>query len=107
MNAKNLIYTYEWFKFVRMSKQKLTLALDPELISFGKNYAAQRSTTITEVFERYLSALREAEFPKTEDPFVAAVRVAALQREPVTLDQLNELREQGLIDQMLRYETGA
>jgi len=69
-----------------MSKQKLTLALDPELISFGKNYAAQRRTTITEVFERYL---------------------AALQREPITMDELHELREQSLLDQMLRYETGA
>ena len=32
---------------------------------------------------------------------------AALQREPVTMDKLHELREQSLLDQMLRYETGA
>lgn len=107
MNSRNLINTYDLLKFVRMSKQKLTLALDPELISFGKNYAAQRHTTITEVFERYLAALRGTELPKTDDPLVAAVRTAALQREPVTMDELIELREQSLLDQMLRYETGA
>jgi hypothetical protein len=99
--------TYDFLKFVRMSKQKLTLALDPELISFGKNYAAQRRTSITEVFERYLAALRDSELPKTDDPLVVAVRAASLERDPVTMDELQELREQSLLDQMLRYETGA
>jgi hypothetical protein len=105
MNSKNLIITYDLLKFVRMAKQKLTLALDPELISFGKNYATQRN--ITEVFERYLAALRDTELPKTDDPLVASVRAAALQREPITMDALHELREQSLLDQMLRYETGS
>jgi hypothetical protein len=107
MNRRNLIITYDLLKFVRMAKQKLTLALDPELISFGKNYATQRNTTITEVFERYLAALRDTELPKTDDPLVASVRAAALQREPITMDALHELREQSLLDQMLRYETGS
>lgn len=90
-----------------MAKQKLTLALDPELIAFGKTYASARGTSITEVFERYLTVLRDSEGPSSVDPLVEAVREAASQREPVTLDELHAIREEGLRNQMLRYETGA
>lgn len=90
-----------------MSKQKLTLALDPELIAFGKTYAAARGTSITEVFERYLSVLRASTGQSSMDPLVEAVREAASRREPVTLDELHAIREEGLRNQMLRYETGA
>lgn len=60
--------------FVRMSKQKLTLALDPELIAFGKTYAAARGTSVSELLESYLARLR------TEPGDPAAESASALVR---------------------------
>lgn len=107
MNESRPSDTYNFRNFVRMSKQKLTLALEPDLIAFGKSYASERGTSITEVFERYLTVLRSAAEPSGLDPLVEAVREAASRREPVTLDELHAIREEGLRNQMLRYETGA
>jgi hypothetical protein len=107
MKTENRDNTYVFNNFVRMSKQKLTLALEPDLIAFGKAYALERGTSITEVFERYLTVLRSAAEPSGLDPLVEAVREAASLREPVTLDELHAIREEGLRNQMLRYETGA
>ena len=50
--------TYNFCNFVRMAKQKLTLALEPDLIAFGKSYAAARGTSLSELLETYLAQLR-------------------------------------------------
>ena len=41
-----------------MAKQKLTLALEPDLIAYGKTYAAERGTSLSELLETYLAQLR-------------------------------------------------
>jgi hypothetical protein len=41
-----------------MAKQKLTLALEPDLIAYGKSYAAERGTSVSELLETYLAQLR-------------------------------------------------
>jgi hypothetical protein len=41
-----------------MAKKKLTLALEPDLIAYGKTYAAGRGTSLSELLETYLAQLR-------------------------------------------------
>ncbi len=41
-----------------MAKQKLTLALESDLIAYGKSYAAERGTSVSELLETYLAQLR-------------------------------------------------
>ena len=41
-----------------MAKQKLTLALEPDLIAYGKTYAAERGTSLSELLETYFAQLR-------------------------------------------------
>ncbi len=85
MNSKNLIITYDLHKFVRMAKQKLTLALDPELISFGKNYAAGRRTSLSELLETYLAQLRATpELPDGDgaSALVRRIRAELVQGQP-------------------------
>lgn len=41
-----------------MAKQKLTLALEPDLIAYGKTYAAKHGTSLSEILETYLAQLR-------------------------------------------------
>ena len=85
MNSKNLIITYDLLKFVRMAKQKLTLALDSELISFGKNYAAGRRTSLSELLETYLAQLRATpELPDGDgaSALVRRIRAELVQGQP-------------------------
>lgn len=58
MNSTRPLNTYNLCKFVRMAKQKLTLALEPDLIAYGKTYAAERGTSLSELLETYLAQLR-------------------------------------------------
>ena len=76
MKTENRDNTYVFHNFVRMSKQKLTLALEPDLIAFGKEYAAKRGTSVSELLESYLARLRtEPSTPEGESASALVRRI--------------------------------
>ncbi len=62
-----------------MAKQKLTLALDSDLIGYGKTYAAERGTSLSELLETYLAQLRAT--PEVTDGDGASALVRRIRSE--------------------------
>jgi hypothetical protein len=46
-----------------MQREKLTIRLPKQNLDFVKHYAAEHHLTVTEVIDRYLSRLRQQQYP--------------------------------------------